>query len=170
MSKIYFKINSIFLLHRQSPYITALKDGALRRGWVKLLKDIQKYIVFNQIYCYNVLNSKPLLKDKSMEFNQTFLNDIGVINVSLSEYVKEAQDMFADIFLASVENGSNIITPNVTTIIVDDERFRQFLQDNPDFYSLGDTAEFNWSALGIEEVNCDIIVYRVEDEFFLLCY
>ena len=105
-----------------------------------------------------------------MEFNQTFLNDIGVINVSLSEYAREAQDMFANILLASVENGSNIIIPNVTTIIVDDERFRQFLQDNPDFYSLGDTAEFNWSALGIEEVNCDIIVYRVEDEFFLLCY
>ena len=55
-------------------------------------------------------------------------------------------------------------------MIVDDETFHQFLQDNPDFHNNGDTAEFNWIALGIEEVNCDIIVYRVEDEFFLLCY
>lgn len=105
-----------------------------------------------------------------MEINQALLDNIGVRNVSLSDYTKEAQDAFADTLLAGIENGFTIVTPNVTTIIVDDERFRQFLQDNPDFYNLGDTAEFNWSALGIEEVNCDIIVYRVEDEFFLLCY
>lgn len=105
-----------------------------------------------------------------MEFNQTFLDNIGVRNVSLSDYTKEAQDAFASCLITDIENGSTVVTPNVTTMIVDDETFSQFLQDNPDFHNNGDTAEFNWFALGIEEVNCDIIVYRVEDEFFLLCY
>ena len=105
-----------------------------------------------------------------MEINQTLLNNIGVRNISLSDYTREAQDAFANCLIAGIENGFNIVTPNVTTMIVDDETFHQFLQDNPDFHNNGDTAEFNWIALGIEEVNCDIIVYRVEDEFFLLCY
>lgn len=105
-----------------------------------------------------------------MKINQTLLDNICVRNVSLSDYTKEAQDAFASCLIAGIENGSTVVTPNVTTMIVDDETFSQFLQDNPDFHNNGDTAEFNWFALGIEEVNCDIIVYRVEDEFFLLCY
>lgn len=105
-----------------------------------------------------------------MEINQTLLDNIGVRNISLSDYTREAQDAFANCLIAGIENGFNIVTPNVTNMIVDDETFHQFLQDNPDFHNNGDTAEFNWSALGIKEINCDIIVYRVEDEFFLLCY
>lgn len=105
-----------------------------------------------------------------MEINQTFLDNMGIRNISLSDYTKEAQDAFANCLIAGIENGFNIVTPNVTTMIVDDETFSQFLRDNPDFHNNGDTAEFNWFALGIKEVNCDIIVYRVEDEFFLLCY
>ena len=104
-----------------------------------------------------------------MKFNQKFFERTGVLNITVSDYLKEAQEKFSQLLVDNIENGFNYINPNVITIIVSEERFAEFLRENPDFHNDGDTTEFNWSLLNVDETQFDITVYHVENEFFLLC-
>lgn len=104
-----------------------------------------------------------------MKFNQAFFESTGILNITVSDYLKEAQEVFSKVLLANIENGCNYINPDVFTIIVSEQRFAEFLRENPDFHNDGDTTEFNWSLLNVDETQFDITVYHVENEFFLLC-
>ena len=73
MSSICCKINSIFLLHHHSPYITTLKDDVLRRIWIK--QPIKLLALADSSY-QQVTNVKPHKITKRYDLYQEKLDSI----------------------------------------------------------------------------------------------
>lgn len=109
-----------------------------------------------------------------VNFTKEFLKECGIEEVSIEQFQDIATEEFRKTLVANIENGFNKFAPFILTKILSKEQFSKFIQDNPDFSNYGDSAEFNWSSIeDFEEVSKELLeieVYKVGEEFFLLCF
>lgn len=109
-----------------------------------------------------------------VNFTKEFLKECGIEEVSIERFKDIAVEEFRKTFQSNIECGGDKFAPFVLTKILSKEQFARFIQDNPDFSNYGDSYEFDWSSIeDLEEVSkqlCEVYVYKVEEEFFLLCF
>jgi hypothetical protein len=109
-----------------------------------------------------------------VNFTKEFLKECGIEEVSIERFQDIAVEEFRKTFQSNIECGGDKFAPFILTKILSKEQFARFIQDNPDFSNYGDSYEFDWSSIeDFEEVSkqlCEVYVYKVEEEFFLLCF